>query len=200
MEHREADVCVVGAGFAGLAAARHLIGEGKSVVVLEARDRVGGRVWNKTLTDGSVVSVGGTWLGKGQERMKALVADVKMKTYPQYVGDVDPDDPDDPLNPFDCGAENILQLDGVNHRYKGMAMPIGIEALASVGLAFEQLNEIVKSVQDFKPWEAPHAHKLDSQTLGEWIASESNVPFEKARLLLNMSMSLFFSCDPAEVS
>ena len=51
MEQREADVCVVGAGFAGLAAARSLLKAGKSVVVLEARDRVGGRVWDKTLED-----------------------------------------------------------------------------------------------------------------------------------------------------
>jgi monoamine oxidase len=79
MEHRQADVCVVGAGFAGLTAARLLINQGhKTVVVLEARDRVGGRVWDKTTEDGTVVSVGGTWLGRRQDRMKALVSDVGL--------------------------------------------------------------------------------------------------------------------------
>ena len=200
MEQREADVCVVGAGFAGLAAARHLLKAGKSVVVLEARDRVGGRVWDKTLEDGSVVSVGGTWMGRDQTRMRELVDEMKMNTYPQYVGDVDPDDPNDPLDPFDCGAENVLLLDGHTQRYKGMAMPIGVEALACIAVAFEQLNAIAKPIPLGKPWEAFHAHELDSQTLGAWIASELNVSFEKARLVLNMAMSLLFSCDPAEVS
>lgn len=200
MEHREADVCVVGAGFAGLAAARWLIKEGKSVVVLEARDRVGGRVHNKAADDGTVVSVGGTWLGKGQERMFALVSEVGLTPYPQYVGDVDPDDAEDPLNPFDDAAENILRIDGVNHRYKGMYAPVSLEGLAAIGLAFEQLNEIKKSVPLGKPWEAPDAHTLDARTLGGWISSELNVPVEKAQVLLQMTMSLLFSCDPAEVS
>jgi monoamine oxidase len=60
----EADVCVIGAGFSGIAAARKLQDAGLEVVVLEARDRVGGRVWNREMADGTVVSVGGTWLGK----------------------------------------------------------------------------------------------------------------------------------------
>ena len=42
----EVDVAVVGAGVAGLAAASRVVAEGRSVVVLEARDRVGGRLWN----------------------------------------------------------------------------------------------------------------------------------------------------------
>ncbi|MFL6248411.1 MAG: flavin monoamine oxidase family protein [Thermoanaerobaculia bacterium] len=200
MEHREADVCVVGAGFAGLAAARSLITEGKTVVVLEARDRVGGRVWDKTLEDGSVVSVGGTWIGQRQDRIRALVEETRLSLYPQYFGDVDPDDPGDPLDPFDRGAETILRLDGVNHRYKGMAAPIGIEALASVGLAFEQLKAIADTVPVDRPWETPNAYALDSQTLGGWIASELNVPFEKARIMIRTALSLLFSSDPAEVS
>ena len=122
MEHRQADVCVVGAGFAGLAAARLLINEAhKTVVVLEARDRVGGRVCDKTTQDGTVVSVGGTWIGQRQDRMKQLVSDVGLSCYEQYIGDfADKADPEDPLNPFDFSAENIFRKDGVNQRYKGM--------------------------------------------------------------------------------
>ena len=118
MEVRDADVCVVGAGFAGLAAARLLRKEGKTVVVLEARDRVGGRVWAKTLDNGLTVSVGGTWIGVDHDRLKALVHEVKLGTYPQYEGDPDREDPGDPLNPCDGTAETVLRLDGVNHRYK----------------------------------------------------------------------------------
>ena len=167
MEYREVDVCVVGAGFAGLAAARYLLDPSRSanphtVIVLEARDRVGGRVWNRPASDGTIVSAGGTWIGRDQDRMLDLVDAVGLSVYPQYFGDPDPDDPEDPLNPLDFAAETILRLDGVNHRYKGLFAPIGIDALASLGLALEQLRAIAATVPIDKPWEAPDAHKLDS--------------------------------------
>ncbi|HVH81395.1 MAG TPA: FAD-dependent oxidoreductase, partial [Stellaceae bacterium] len=141
-----------------------------------------------------------TWIGRDQHRLLDLVKEVGLSVYDQYVGDVDPDDPGDPLNPFDCGAESILRLDGKNHRYKGLYAPIGDEALASLGVGFEQLAAIAGTVPIDRPWEAPDAHALDSQTLGEWIASPENVPFEKARIMLRASMSTLFSGDPNAVS
>jgi monoamine oxidase len=84
MERLRADYAVVGAGFAGLAAANRLRDRGKSVALIEARDRVGGRVWNRSTGDGTVVSVGGTWLGKRQDRMFELCRELGLDVYPQY--------------------------------------------------------------------------------------------------------------------
>ncbi len=72
----DADVCVVGAGYAGLTAARRLAQQGKTVAVLEARDRVGGRIWTTQLADGSPVDRGGAWLAPYHDPIFALAAEV----------------------------------------------------------------------------------------------------------------------------
>jgi monoamine oxidase len=79
--HRVRDVAVVGAGLAGLTAARELQRAGLDVVVLEARDRVGGRVESVELA-GRRVDVGGTWIGPGQELVAALAEESGLATYP----------------------------------------------------------------------------------------------------------------------
>lgn len=66
------EVLVVGAGMAGLTAAHDLVASGRRVRVLEARERVGGRVWSPTLGNGSVVEMGGEWLSSGQEAVLAM--------------------------------------------------------------------------------------------------------------------------------
>src|SRR4051812_7923389 len=81
---READVVVVGAGLAGLVAARAVKAAGASVVVVEARDRVGGRTLNHDIGDGKVVEVGGQWVGPTQHRMLALAREVGVETFPTY--------------------------------------------------------------------------------------------------------------------
>src|SRR6266508_1809930 len=81
---RRADVCVVGAGLSGLAAARALVAADRKVVVLEARDRVGGRTWNASLGGGHITEVGGEFVGPTQDRILALARAVGVKTFPTY--------------------------------------------------------------------------------------------------------------------
>ena len=85
------DVAVVGAGLAGLTAARDLIAAGHSVVVVEARDRVGGRILNEPIGDGKVVEVGGQWIGPTQDRMAALARDMGVETFPTYAAGREPE-------------------------------------------------------------------------------------------------------------
>ena len=182
MEPLRVDYCVVGAGFAGLAAARRLRERGKSVAVLEARDRVGGRAWNRTALDGSVVSVGGTWLGKRQDRMFALCREFGLEVYPQH----------------DQG-DTVIYLNGINRRYQ-KTPKIDLISLLSLGFAFWRLDRIVKRMDVDRPWATRDAIDLDSRTLGAWISSPWNIPTSTARKIMNATMTTLACVDPNEVS
>jgi monoamine oxidase len=182
MERIRTDYCVVGAGLAGLAAALRLRDRGRSVALLEARDRVGGRVWNRPTADGTVVSVGGTWLGKRQDRMFALCREHGLEVYPQYER-----------------GDTVMHLGGTNRRYQGVPK-VGLFGLASLGLAFWRLDRMVKRLPIDGPWKVSGARVLDSQTLGAWFGSRWNVPSATARKLINTTMTTLFCVDPDEVS
>jgi monoamine oxidase len=183
MEAGEVDVCVVGAGFAGMTAARRLMDAGRSVVVLEARNRVGGRVWGHPYYDGVKIDVGGTWLGGGHEKLYALVKEAGLESYPTY----------------DSG-DSVLFLNGEAQRYSGLLPKINLYSLAVLGLTIKRLDWMLKKLPLDEPWQSSKAKDWDSQSAGGWIDSFLNVPDKTARLFMHQMVAGFFAADPAEVS
>lgn len=184
MDNVRSDVCVVGAGFAGLTAAWRLAQAGRSVVVLEARDRIGGRVWTDHLSDGTPIDRGGAWLGPGQDRLYALAAEMGIGTYPTFVA-----------------GDHLFLKDGRVHRYRGL-IPRGLSWTALVGLevARRRIDALARRVPLDAPWTAPGAAALDARTITSWIDSPWNVPSRTVRTLLAMTMTELFTADPSEVS
>jgi len=183
MDNVKVDVCIVGAGFAGLAAAYKLKQAGRSVYVLEARKRVGGRVYTEVLPDGTVVNWGGTFIGAGHDRLYALAKELGCETYPSYTK-----------------GDKLMLLDGKTHRYSGAIPRVNPFALIDVGLAIEALNSMARLVPLEAPWDAKKAHEWDSQTLGEWIDSPLNALTTTAKKILRSLWTEVFMSDPNEVS
>src|SRR5262249_34366840 len=127
MERMDVDVCVVGAGYAGLTAARRLAQAGQSVVVLEARDRIGGRIWTFHLQDGSPVDRGGGWVANRHDAILKLASEVGVPTYKTY----------------DAGY-HLLIGGGRTRRYRGLIPKISPAAILTIVLAQARLDRMAR--------------------------------------------------------
>ena len=177
----EADVVVVGAGLAGLTAARRLSERGTSVVVLEARDRVGGRVHNHDIGGGKVVEVGGQWIGPTQDRLAALAAELGVGTFPTH-GE----------------GHNLIEYGGTLRRYRGAIPRINPVVLLDVERAQRRLNRLARRVPLHAPWEAPGAAKLDGKTLATWM--RRNLATRPGRMLLELGAEAVWAAEPEDMS
>lgn len=177
-----ADVVIVGAGFAGLTAARELVARGRSVIVLEARDRVGGRVLSEPIGDGQVVDVGGQWTGPGQDRIRALGEAVGVESFPTHGAE----------------AQHVEYRNGVRSVYSGPAPDTDPALLAEFIGAAQRLEEMAAEVPPEAPWTAPHAREWDAHTFQGWM--DANLASEGAKSLMRMVIEAVYAVEPHDLS
>jgi monoamine oxidase len=177
----EADVAIVGAGLAGLAAARNIKQAGATVVVLEARDRVGGRTLNHDIGDGKVVEVGGQWVGPTQHRLLALARETGVETFPTYNT-----------------GENVIEWEGELKRYTGAIPRINPAILADVAQAQWRLDRMAREVPLEAPWAAPRAARWDGQTFATWL--RANLATKAARTIFEIGTQAVWAQEPGDLS
>jgi monoamine oxidase len=175
------DVAVVGAGLSGLQAARAIADSGGEVVVLEARDRVGGRLQNATLGDGVTVDVGGQWVGSDHWRVRQLAAELDVEIFPQFGA-----------------GRNLLDVNGKRRRYRGTIPRLGPLVLLDVFLARRRLDRLAAGVSAEQPWAAERAAELDGVSLADWC--ERNVRTKIARRLIGLAGRTVWGAGPEELS
>lgn len=153
------DVVVVGAGMAGLSAARMLARQKKKVVVLEARDRVGGRMKSGKLA-GHTVDVGGMWVGPTQTRLLAMLDEYGIKKQKQFLD-----------------GKDIMEFNGKRTLFdrEDMSLP-SPEDRKEYDRVVAALNDLSAQVPLDAPWSMPNAEQLDDMTVEDWLRSQTQNP------------------------
>jgi monoamine oxidase len=177
----EAQVCVVGAGISGLLAARDLTDAGIDAVVLEAKDRVGGRTLNQPLPNGQMVEGGGEWLYPFHEQAIGLARELGVETFPQ----------------FDEG-ERVSLFDGERTRYGDGYLPLSAAAQEELGSTMALLDEMSAKIDPAAPWDAANADALDALTFGAWLGE--HVDDRAARSVFDTTFGLNFGVPLERVS
>lgn len=177
----EARVAIVGAGLSGLSAARKLADAGVSVLVLEARDRVGGRTLSHDTAHGDRIELGAQWLGPTQDRMFKLVKEFGLTTFPQYHE-----------------GKKVLALGNMVSTYKSSIPTLSMVGAVDLGVTIQRIESLVKDVPLDNPLGADKAAEWDGMTVETW--KRRNVKTQGAKALVDTAVRAIFAAEPSEIS
>ena len=149
----DVDVVVVGAGATGLSAAHALQQAGRSVVVLEARDRVGGRLWTDEV-DGVDLELGGQWVSPDQTELLRVLDELGLETFSRYRE----------------GASVYIGITGERRTFEGEQLPVPPVVEKAMVALTDELDELAAQMDPDRPWDAPFAAELDRVSFAAWLA------------------------------
>jgi monoamine oxidase len=151
---READVIVVGAGLSGLTAAREVLRAGREPLVLEAADRVGGRILTEEPLTGVFLELGAQWIGDTHHRMAALASELGIGLYPQF---------EDGETSYEFAGQ-VLRGEAFHTKYA--------DDLAAVERVLRELDAMAATVSVAEPWAAQRADEWDRISVGQWYDAQ----------------------------
>lgn len=178
------DVAIIGGGLSGLATAKDVAAAGKTFAILEARDRVGGRVFDKPVPGGGIEELGAEFVGPSQYRALRLASELGLETYKTY----------------NTGNSTFLRNGSVSH-YSGDAEglpPLGEASLLELAKFIDSFNQLASTVDIESPWMTPNASALDSVTLASYI--DSTVSTADTKVILETAISAILSTETTEPS
>jgi len=180
-QRHEADVIIVGAGLSGMIAARKVLEAGLTPLILEADERVGGRILTQEAIPGVPVELGAQWIGDTHQRMFRLAAELGVQTYPQY---------DEGETSYDLAGSGVLRENEFHARFAA--------ELKELELVLRHLDLLAADVPVDAPWQAPRALEWDAVTAGAWYDAQGLTPV--ARTLLEICTVGILAVPTAEVS
>lgn len=197
------DVIIVGAGLTGLVAADKLVHAAKNVLVLEARDRVGGRTYTVTETRNGVTGTfdfGAHYVGNEpyQKPVFDLINDLDLELIPQYEG---PENVPPTPEEFWAGlGANLLWVDKEISAYIGNTLPPDTASLAALSYLLSLADSIRLDSVDL----TPNAEILDGMSVWDWVTTYDLPDWgplpDNFKSLLRMLCRVGFSCEPEEIS
>jgi putrescine oxidase len=169
----ERDVVIIGAGVTGLIAATRLRAEGRTVAVLEARDRVGGRTWTNDI-EGVTLEIGGQWVSPDQTALLETLDELGLQTYDRYRE----------------GSSVYVDASGTRTEYTGDIFPLPAATADEIERLVSVVDEYVATVDPARPWEAPDAKRLDETSFRDWLhaLSDDRVATDNVELFIAGAM------------
>ncbi|TFC15240.1 FAD-dependent oxidoreductase [Cryobacterium algoritolerans] len=152
----ERDIVIIGAGASGLTAATELRKAGLTVAVLEARDRVGGRLWTDDI-DGAMLEIGGQWVSPDQDALKETIAELGLETFARYR----------------TGENVYINAAGERTLFEGEIFPVSAETEREILRLVELLDGLVALTDPDRPWAHPRAKELDEISFSAWLEQET---------------------------